>query len=510
MRRPGSQAQHAGQPVSPAELCTVNQVRQIEQAGLSQGLPLMERAGLAAADLAVELLGRVRQGGGRRVLVIAGPGNNGGDALECATHLKRRFFGVTTVFIGEETRLPADARLALQKWREAGGRLEAELPDPLTARGHWDLVIDGLFGIGLSRPLTGATAQVVERINQCGLPVLSLDVPSGLNADTGAIMGVAVRASHTLTFITGKPGLHTLDGPDCCGEVHCASLGTEALARPAQPGRLLDHSVLGRLPRRPANFHKGMAGDVGIIGGATGMLGAPLISGRAALCSGAGRVFVGFISSDGPAADPLQPELMMRPPRQLIDACEVLALGPGMGDGADARALLAAALAGSRALVLDADALNLLGADASLAGAAAQRTAATLLTPHPAEAGRLLGTTTAEVQRDRLAATCELARRFHACVVLKGKGSILAAPDGRWSINATGNPGMASAGMGDALTGMLASLLAQGLPAMDALELAVWLHGRAGDELAAGGDGPIGITATDVVHAARRVLNATP
>ncbi len=504
------QIQHTGHTESPAELCTVADVRQIERAGLSQGMPLMERAGLVAADLAVELLGKLCQGGGRRALVIAGPGNNGGDALECAVHLKQRFFDVTAVFLGEEHSLPDDARLALQKWRDAGGSLEADIPAGPPARDRWDLVIDGLFGIGLSRPLTGRTAQMVERINRLGLPVLSLDIPSGLNADTGAIMGVAVRASHTLTFITGKPGLHTLDGPDCCGTVHCASLGTAPLPRPVSAGRLLDHSVLGNMKTRPANFHKGMAGDVGIIGGATGMLGAPLIAGRAALRTGAGRVFVGFISSEGPALDLLQPELMMRTPQQVIDACKVLALGPGMGDSPAAAALLATALGGTQSLVLDADALNLLGADPALTRLAGQRTAATVLTPHPAEAGRLLGTTTAEVQRDRLAAALELARRFQACVVLKGKGSLLAAPDGRWRINSTGNPGMASAGMGDALAGMLASLLAQGLPAMAALELAVWVHGRAADELAAGGDGPLGITATDVTHAARRVLNTPP
>lgn len=506
----GQRPLHTGHTAPPTELCTVADVRLIEQAGLSQGMPLMERAGLAAAELAVELLGKVRHGGGRRVLVIAGPGNNGGDALECAVHLKQRFFGVTTIFIGDEQRLPADARLALQKWRDVGGSLASEVPCGPPSRDHWDLVVDGLFGIGLSRSLSGEAAQAVERINQLDLPILSLDVPSGLNADTGAIMGVAVRASHTLTFITGKPGLHTLDGPDCCGELHCASLGTASLPRPANAGRLLDHTVLRKMTPRPANFHKGMAGDVGIIGGATGMLGAPLIAGRAALRTGAGRVFVGFISADGPALDLLQPELMMRSPAQVIDACQVLALGPGMGDSPAAAALLATALAGTHSLVLDADALNLLGANPALARRAGQRTAATLLTPHPAEAGRLLGTTTAQVQRDRLAAALELARRFHACVVLKGKGSILAAPDGHWSINPTGNPGMASAGMGDALAGMLASLLAQGLPAMAALELAVWVHGRAADELAAGGDGPLGITATDVTRSARRVLNTRP
>lgn len=494
-----------GTPLSPMRLCTNAGVRAIEAAALAQGLPLMARAGAAAADLAHRLLG-TGPAPGSRVLVVAGPGNNGGDALVCASELRRRFYRVSVVFTGDAARLPADAAAALRDWQAGGGDTHSDIPAP----GQWDLVIDGLFGIGLARPLEGRHATLVTRINALGLPVLALDIPSGLHSDTGAILGNTVRASHTLTFIARKPGLYTLDGPDCAGAVHCATLGTEAWTGQAPCGYLLDAGVRATLPPRPANFHKGMAGDAAIIGGAAGMVGAALISGRAALAAGAGRVFVGLLAEDGPAWDPLQPELMLRAPAELLEHCAVLALGPGMGTGTRAAQLLHQALRGTATLVLDADALNLVATRGNLAKLFARRSAPCLLTPHPAEAARLLGCATTEVQRDRLAAAQALAGRYRATVLLKGNGSLLAAPDGRWWINPTGNPGMASAGMGDALTGLLAGLLAQRMEAAQALQLATWVHGQAGDDLALAGEGPLGITATAVIQAARRALNRKP
>lgn len=481
---------------------TTAAVRAIEQAALAQGMPLMARAGEAAANVADRLLGQL-QPAGRRVLVVAGPGNNGGDALECALHLKRRFYRITVVLAGDPARLPADAARALHAWESAGGMVLADMP----ANADWDLVIDGLFGIGLSRAPAGPQAALIERINALQRPVLALDIPSGLHSDTGAAPGCAVRASHTLTFIARKPGLYTLDGPDHCGTVSCATLGTESVPCPLPAGALLDTGVRTALVPRPANFHKGMAGDVGIIGGAPGMVGAPLISGRAALAAGAGRVFVGLLAEAAPAWDPLQPELMLRAPADLLGTCRVLALGPGMGTGPRAARLLQEALRGDATLVLDADALNLVAAKGTLTRLFGRRAAPTLLTPHPAEAARLLDCTTAAVQGDRLASALAMAQRFRALVLLKGNGSVLAAPDGRWWINPTGNPGMASAGMGDALTGLLAGLLGQRIEASAALQLAVWAHGRAGDALVAASEGPLGITATAVIHAARRVLN---
>ena len=483
---------------------TTEQVRSLEQAALR--LPerprLMERAGLAAAQYAREGMGDSV----RRVLVIAGPGNNGGDAFEVAVHLKQWFYRVTLVFAGDPARLSADAAAALAKWKTAGGVIETSIP----ALGQWDLVVDGLFGIGLQRPLEGRHAELVNAVNALRLPVLALDVPSGINADTGAVMGCAVRAARTITFIGLKPGLLTLDGPDHCGELrtHALGLDTEALLPPQ--GRLLDESVLRRaLARRPANFHKGLAGTAAILGGTAGMVGAAVLAGRAALKCGAGRVHLALLTEHPPYVDYGQPELMLRSADALFERIEanVIAAGPGMGTDAAARRALGRAVGSPAALILDADALNLLGADTALAESVAKRDAETVLTPHPAEAGRLLAMATREVQEDRLGAALAIARRYRSVTALKGNGTIVAAPDGNWWINPTGNPGMAAAGMGDALTGLVAGLIAQGATPPDALLAGVWLHGAAGDAVARADGGPLGVTATELIDSARSILN---
>ncbi len=469
---------------------------------MSERPRLMERAGLAAADYACAAMAATA----RRVLVVAGPGNNGGDAFEVAAHLKRRFYRVTTVFAGERGKLSEDAAAALARWEAVGGTLEDAIP----AGADWDFVVDGLFGIGLQRPLSGSQAKLVEKINALRLPVFALDIPSGINADTGAVMGCAVRAAHTITFIGLKPGLLTLDGPDYCGTLRVDALGldTEALLIPL--GRLLDESVLTQaLAPRPRNFHKGMAGNAAILGGAAGMVGAAILAGRAALKCGAGRVYLALLTGQPPCADFDQPELMFRSPEAWADEMTVIAAGPGMGRDDAAKRALRLALASPGTLVLDADALNLLSDDPALAEAAVQRKAATLLTPHPAEAGRLLDVTTGAVQADRLAAALAIAKRYRALVALKGNGTVIAAPDGHWWINPTGNPGMAAAGMGDALTGLVAGLLAQGVAPLDALLAGVWLHGAAGDALAQANGGPLGLTASELIASARVILNGS-
>ena len=485
-----------------APVYTTAQVRSLEQAALQ--LPdaprLMERAGLAAAEYA-------RAGDtARRVLVVAGPGNNGGDAFEVAVHLKQWFYRVTAVFVGDRSKLSGDAGAALAKWTAAGGMIETSIP----TGGRWDLVIDGLFGIGLQRALEGRHAELVQIINSLRLPVLALDIPSGINADTGAVMGHAVRAARTITFIGLKPGLLTLDGPDHCGELHTDTLGldTEALLPPQ--GRLLDHNVLPQaLARRPRNFHKGLAGTAAILGGTAGMVGAAVLAGRAALKCGAGRVHLALLTEHPPTIDYGQPELMLRTPDGLFgsDEMTVIAAGPGMGKSEGAKRALRQALVSPSMLLLDADALNLVSEDPLLAEATAKRQAATLLTPHPAEAGRLLGLSTRNVQDDRVAAALAIAKRYRAFAALKGNGTIVAAPDGRWWVNPSGNAGMASAGMGDALTGLVAGLIAQGASPLDALLAGVWLHGAAGDAVAQANGGPLGITASDLIDSARALLN---
>jgi hydroxyethylthiazole kinase-like uncharacterized protein yjeF len=483
---------------------STGEIRQIEQSERSRSLlpDLMERAGLAAAELARALL-REKE---KRILLFAGPGNNGGDALVAARHLKKWWLDVAVVFTGDESKLPADAKAALKAWRDSGGQLLGDVPPGYRP----DLIVDGLFGIGLQRPLEGRYAGLIDWINASGSRVLALDIPSGLNADTGSILGHAVRARHTITFIGLKPGLLTLDGPDHAGAVHVDGLGLELPERTTPGGWLIPASLLGKvLVPRPRNTHKGSFGTAGIIGGAPGMTGAVLLAGRAALKLGAGKVRLGLLA-DSPGVDPEQPELMLRPAQDLLRMPELtcIACGPGLGQSQAAGHALAAVIEHPAPLVLDADALNLLATDAVLQKALQARRSPSLLTPHPAEAARLLGNTTREIQANRIAAALELSTRFNASVVLKGNGSICALSGGNWYVNATGNPGMASAGMGDVLTGILTALLAQGAEPGLALLAAVWLHGAAADQLEQGGIGPVGMTASEVIDAARRILNA--
>jgi len=464
--------------------------------------PLMELAGLAAAEYARELLGE----NGRKVLVLAGPGNNGGDAFEVATHLKRWFYRVELVFAGDEHQLSEDALAALRKWRDCGGNTYAAPPAALRP----DLVVDGLFGIGLTRALEGGYADLIAGINRLPCPKLALDIASGINADTGAVMGTALRATHTITFIALKPGLLTLDGPDYRGEIRVADLGLDVRSLQDAKGATTAAALLRQaLPPRPLNFHKGNAGSVGVLGGSYGMVGAAVLAGRAALKLGAGKVFLGLLTDEPPDLDYDQPELMLRAPRELLEAgmISAFAVGPGMGTGKSAEQLLREVLEANVPLLLDADALNLIASSKTLQARLSKRGAPSVLTPHPAEAARLLGCTTAAVQADRLKAANELARRYQAVTVLKGNGSVITGPDASWLINTSGNPGMASAGMGDVLTGMIAALLAQGADARLAAAAAVWLHGAAADALAHQGSGPIGISASEVIDSARTLLN---
>jgi len=477
------------------------EIRRIEAAAAD--LPLMERAGLAAAEIART----VAPESGRAILIVAGPGNNGGDAFVIARHLKSWWFRVCVVFAGDENKLSPDAGAALTRWREAGGNCTDRIPHGT----DWGLVVDGLFGIGLKREVTGRHAEVIAAINALAAPKLAVDIPSGLQSDTGRVMGCAVRADHTVTFIALKSGLLTHDGPDHCGEIHVSNLGLDPAALNPRRGIVLAGGVLaGALPPRRLNSHKGDYGSLAIVGGAHGMVGAALLAGRAALKLGAGRVYLGLIARDAPLVDPMQPEIMLRSADEALKLGHLtaLAIGPGLGQSPDAAFHLDWALETPLPLVIDADGLNLIAAQDALARKLRQRTAPTILTPHPAEAARLLNRTTADVQRDRLAAAQEIAGSLRSHVVLKGAGSICTDPDGAWGINASGNPGMASAGMGDVLTGFIAALLAQGLEPQNALRVAVHLHGAAADALVAQGAGPIGIAAGDTIDAARRILNS--
>lgn len=478
---------------------TTSEIREIETT--TAALPLMERAGLAAAEVART----VAPESGRPILIVAGPGNNGGDAFVIARHLKQWWFKVCLVFHGDAAKLSRDASAALAAWREAGGTVASNIPD-----GEWGLVVDGLFGIGLQREIAGPYADLVTKMNAISAPKLAVDIPSGLESDTGAVLGHAVRADHTITFIALKPGLLTGDGTDHCGEIHIDGLGLDAGTLKSPNGRVIGDGILNHgLPGRKRNSHKGDYGSVAVIGGAHGMVGAALLAGRAALNVGAGRVYLGLLARDAPLLDPMQPELMLRSADGALklEHLSALAVGPGLGQSAGAASIVDWALDRALPSVLDADALNLLGSSAALKQKLSQRRAPTLLTPHPAEAGRLLGCSTAHVQRDRIAAALRIAAELQSLVVLKGAGSVCAAPDGTWGINVSGNPGMASAGMGDVLTGMIAGLLGQGVEPTTALQLAVHLHGAAADTLVARGCGPAGLTASETIDAARTLLN---
>ena len=407
------------------------EIREIERLAQAQSgcAPLMQLAGLAAAEYARELLGDY----GRSVLVLAGPGNNGGDAFAVAAQLKRWFYRVELVFAGDEHQLSDDALSALKQWRACGGSTYAAPPAALRP----DLVVDGLFGIGLTRSLEGGYAELIASINHLDCPKLALDIASGINADTGAIMGTALRATHCITFIGIKPGLLTLDGPDHNGVIRVADLGLDLHALPASKGSATSSGDLRQaLAPRPLNFHKGHAGSVGVLGGASGMVGAAFLAGRAALKLGAGKVFLGLLTDRPPHVDYLQPELMLRAPRDLLETGMITAFaaGPGMGTGKSAEQLLREVLEANVPLVLDADALNLIAASKTLQARLPKRSASNVLTPHPAEAARLLGCSTAAVQKDRVKAAIDLAKRYQAITVLKGNGSIIAIPDGTWLI----------------------------------------------------------------------------
>lgn len=496
-------------------LYSIAEIRAVEQAAIT-GLPpgtLMQRAGQAAAECALGLLPADPKSA--PVLVLAGPGNNGGDALEVAARLAHAGAAVSVLLYAQPDKQSDDARLAWRRAQQSPARFRDVSSTTATTAFvdamDWTLIIDGLFGIGLAKPLSGDLRTLVETVNAGPCPVLSLDNPSGLDADTGAIVGekngVAIHASHTITFIGDKPGLHTLFGRDCAGLVTVAPLDIDERHYPAPHCWLNDATLFAgsAKPRRHAS-HKGSYGNVAIIGGAAGMAGAPILAARAALHSGAGRVYAVFLEN-APAYDSMQPELMLRDARQFDADSAVLVAGPGLGQSRDAHDLLAQVLNVGKPIVLDADALNLIAAEPGLQQKIVRRKGATVLTPHPLEAARLLDQTTDEIQADRLSTARLLAKQFNATVILKGSGSVIAQPTGEAFVNPTGNPALATAGTGDVLAGICGALLAQGWPVRDAALGATWLHGAAADDLVAQGIGPIGIAACELLPAIRARLN---
>ena len=491
-------------------LYSANTIRGIEQTAL-RTLPaftLMQRAGKAAAALALDMQGDSKT---KPILVLAGPGNNGGDALEAAALLTQSGCEIIVLLTIDSSALPPDAQQACSHAVAAGCIFITLQQIDFVRQTGWGLIIDGLFGIGLTRPVTGEVGQLITTVNALHVPVLALDVPSGLHADTGAVIGgtsgIAIRATRTLTFIGDKPGLHICDGRDYAGQISVATLDIPHELFPSSAMTLSGIAHFSHaLHARPHNSHKGSYGDVVVLGGARGMSGAAILSARTAAKCGAGRVFIASLAGDL-THDSQQPELMCRLATEIDFTDKTIVAGPGMGTSRDAHDLLAKAIAANTPLVLDADALNLVAEESGLRQKMRSHGAPLILTPHPLEAARLLGITTPQVQTDRIATARQLAAMFKATIVLKGSGSIIASPDDNIAINPTGNPALATAGSGDVLSGVCGALLAQHWPAWEAALAAVWLHGAAADELVARGIGPVGLVASELIPEIRSLLN---
>ena len=473
------------------------QVRQLEP--LLQAVsttPLMQSAGLACARLALAVAPHAR-----RIWVAAGPGNNGGDGLEAALHLHQWGKEVVVSLVASSGPGPADAQVALQRAQLAGVRIQSSAPTEwLQQMDSQDLCIDALLGIGAARPLSADLLACVQAMNNCLAPVLAIDVPTGLNPQSGQWLSgdssnssnVAVQADHTLSLIAVQAGLLMGHGRDASGQIWLDNLGYLPSQQNVQPLAWLNAPYFSA-PKNHAS-HKGSHGDVAVIGGegmathGMGMTGAALLAATAALHAGAGRVILSLLS--GQASDNAPPDVMQREFKRLD--LEQLHVVCGCGGGTSVQAVLLEVLQRSGHLVLDADGLNAVAQDTRLQNALRQRatlqTASqpTVLTPHPLEAARLLSCNTAQVQNDRLKAAQELAERFQCCVVLKGSGTVIAAPGHTPRINITGNGRLAMGGTGDVLAGLVGARIAQGPntleAAFEAACAAVAQHGQVADD----------------------------
>ncbi|APC16239.1 bifunctional ADP-dependent (S)-NAD(P)H-hydrate dehydratase/NAD(P)H-hydrate epimerase [Pseudomonas frederiksbergensis] len=433
--------------------------------------------------------------------VLAGHGNNAGDGYRVAVLALRAGWQVRVLAVAEPSRLQGDAALAYAESLAAGVVVEVWSPS-IELRG---VVLDALLGTGLSGDVREPYGAAIEAINASGLPVVSVDIPSGLCADTGRVLGVAVRADLTVTYIGLKLGLFTGDAADQVGELQFSDLQADPqiVAESAVSAQRLNPGNLPRLAARAPSAHKGRFGHVLLIGGDRGFGGAILLGAESALRSGAGMVSLATRSEHVPAALARVPEVMVlgtHSANQLmapLEQASVIVVGPGLGKAAWGRSLLSAAANASLPQVWDADALNLLSqGDVRLPKGC-------VITPHPGEAARLLGISTAEVQADRPAAAHALSKKYTATVILKGAGSLIASPDGRLALCHQGHPAMATAGLGDVLAGLVGALLAQGMNAFDAACLAVWLHANAGEREGKSGRG---LAASDLIPTIRQLL----
>ena len=473
--------------------------RAIDEGSVSEEV-LMARAGAFAFDTLQKHYPDVRT-----IAVFCGGGNNAGDGYVLARLAHLQGFSVVVHTHQVPEKLPQAAMCAAIEAFDAGVSM-VSLEEAIDS--DVELVVDGLLGIGACLDVRNPLAQAIHVINDSALPVLALDVPSGLDADTGTVLGVCIRASVTVTFIARKIGLFTLDGPDHCGMVVCHSLQLDRIVSQITPAAypLNRPALQGLIAPRKKNSHKGTYGHVLIIGGGVGMPGAVYLAAKAALKVGAGMVSVATRPEYAEQMLPALPEAMIYPVdgvnalQPLLAKATVCVIGPGLSKDEWASELFNAVITAQLPLVIDAEALRLLALSP-------QRDDAWVLTPHPGEASSLLGCTTAEVQSNRLASALRIQKRFGGCVVLKGVGSLVSAGESDTYLCTAGNPGMATAGMGDVLSGVIGGLLAQGMHFIDAAKLGAWLHSNAADH-AVIADGERGLMASDLMPHIRRQLNS--
>ncbi len=487
----------------PAEIYSVASVRNIDRAAINDagisGYSLMMRAGKAAVDAAIEMYPDAR-----RWQVICGTGNNAGDGFVVARLAAEQGIAVSVITVSSPDKFAGDAATAAMDFEALGG-LQAEYAGNLDPEA--DLLFDGLLGSGLDRPVGDRFAELVEAINAHPAPVIALDIPSGVHGDTGEILGVAIDADLTITFVGLKSGLFLNDGPNRVGKLRFSGLDIPGECRATESPimRRIDDGIVRRsLPPRQRSANKGEFGHVLIVGGGPGMPGAVSICGEAALRSGAGLVSIATHPSHSSLIPIGRPELMCHGVntadelKGLMEKATVIAIGPGLGTSDWARSLLDTALSSDLPVVVDADALNLIAEGRSREGN-------WILTPHPGEAARLLGTSSREVQANRRAALSALTKKLGGTIVLKGSGTLVSAGTSAPWLCSAGNPGMASPGMGDALTGIIASLRGQGLSGELAAVVGVQVHAEAGDSAAAGGER--GLIVSDLLSMLRQKVN---
>ena len=482
-------------------ILTADELQNLEMRAANQlgADTLMKRAGAAAAELIMKRLedAGVEQ---RRVTLLVGPGNNGGDALACACELREKGAVVNVVLPGGRRPTSALALAQLERWTQASG---TTYDDPyLTEKA--DCVVDGLFGTGLAKPITGDYLDAVLWFNERQALKVSLDIPSGLNPVTGHWTGSypGCSADVTITFLCVKSGLYMCEGADAAGEIVLNELDVSV---PLSPLSVIGTDEFPRVLRpRVKNSHKGDYGSVAVIGGTDGMIGASILAARAALISGAGRVTLECRAEHAPHVDMVYPEIMFATKPVNLEDFDAIVLGCGLGTSAEAKARVIEALNCQKPLILDADALNIIAADIKLQDMVLARRAPTVLTPHPGEAARLLRRDTAGVTADRVAACRELAVQTGAIVVLKGAGTVISMRSSRTWINPTGSPMLATGGSGDVLAGMIGAMFAQGYDMVESVLAAVYFHGLSAEGLEAGFTaGEIAPNAMALVHDAR-------